>query len=424
MTERVVGYRDVFASGEYRALFSANTLSILGDHLTVVGATFLVYAQTGSPALAAGSFSLPLLAWVVGGPLLSGYADRFPRRRVMIGCDLARAGALPILALPGLPVWALMPLLFMVNLLRPPFQASRAALMPDILHGDRYFVANGLDNVVYQCGHVVGFAAGGALVAAVSVRGALLLDAATFLTSGLLVRVGVRYRPVRPGSGDGSGPRRFAEGVAVVFTDRRLRFYVLLFWVPSAFTYGFEGLASPLAGRYGGGPMTGGLLLAAAPLGLTIGAVVLTRLCPPATRIRLLAPMALLSCAALVTLRLPAPPWLVLVVFTAAGFGSAYAVPLNSLFGQTVPAQYRGRAFGMAVTGVMVLQGGAMALAGLASQWWAPTTVIATSGMLGVVAVSAVLWIAPARARLQDPNNVSRHNGEPVLATQTSPGPS
>jgi hypothetical protein len=41
MTERVVGYRDVFASGEYRALFSANTLSILGDHLTVVGATFL-----------------------------------------------------------------------------------------------------------------------------------------------------------------------------------------------------------------------------------------------------------------------------------------------------------------------------------------------------------------------------------------------
>ena len=58
------------------------------------------------------------------------------------------------------------------------------------------------------------------------------------------------------------------------------------------------------------------------------------------------------------------------------------------------------------------------------SQWWAPTTVIATSGMLGVVAVSAVLWIAPPRARLEDPNPVSRHNGEPVLATQASPGPS
>jgi hypothetical protein len=165
-----------------------------------------------------------------------------------------------------------MPLLFMVNLLRPPFQASRAALMPDVLHGDRYFAANGLDNVVYQCGHVVGFAAGGALVAAVSVRGALLLDAATFLTSGLLVRVGVRDRPVPPGSSDGSGPRRFAAGAAVVFIDRRLRFYVLLFWVPSAFTYGFEGLASPLAGRYGGGPMTGGLLLAESRPGHIAGA--------------------------------------------------------------------------------------------------------------------------------------------------------
>ncbi|WP_326557467.1 MFS transporter [Micromonospora sp. NBC_01796] len=399
MTEHPATYAQVFAVREYRYLFGAYLLSLLGDQLTAITVAYLVYTGTGSASLAAAAFASSYLAWLTGGPLLSGLADRLPRRRLMIGCDLARALLIPLAALPGLSAPTLVGLLFVVNLLRPPFVAARAALMPEVLDGDRYPVANGVDNISAQVVQVVGFAAGGSLVAVFSLRGALLVDAATFLVSALLIIVGVRPRPVpaRPdghGHTSGLGP---AIGLRVIFTDHRLRAYVLVLWLASAFVYAAEGLMAPLAVQYGGGPGTVGLLLAAAPLGMGVGGVVFTRFCPPDVRPRLILPLAALSGAVLVVVWTFPPLWAVLGLLVLAGAGSAFAIPLNALFGRAVPAEYRGRAFGVAITGLAGLQGMAMLLAGLAADHWAATTVIGVSGLLGAVAVLAVVPLWPRR---------------------------
>ncbi|SBT42903.1 MFS transporter [Micromonospora narathiwatensis] len=396
MTERAATYAEVFAVREYRYLFTAYLLSLLGDQLTAVTVAYLVYTGTGSAALAAAGYASSYLAWLAGGPLLSGLADRFPRRRVLIGCDVARALLIPLAALPGVPAPALVALLFMVNLLRPPFVAARAALLPEVLDGDRYPLANGLDNTTAQVVQVLGFAAGGGLVAAFSLRGALVVDAATFLVSAVLIGIGVRPRgfPTRPEGPTRGGP---SVGLRVVFTDRRLRAYVLVLWVASAFTYAAEGLMAPLARQYGGGPETVGLLLAAAPLGTAAGAVILTRWCPPGTRPRLILPLAVLSAALLTVVAFGPPLWIVLGLLVLVGAGSAFAIPLNALFGRAVPTEFRGRAFGVAITGLAGLQGGAMVLAGLAAERWAATTVVGVSGLLGAVAVLALAPLWPHR---------------------------
>jgi len=44
---------------------------------------------------------------IAGGPLLSGLADLFPRRRVMIACDVLRIGTVGLMAIPGMPFPAL-----------------------------------------------------------------------------------------------------------------------------------------------------------------------------------------------------------------------------------------------------------------------------------------------------------------------------
>lgn len=132
----------------------------------------------------------------------------------------------------------------------------------------------------------------------------------------------------------------------------------------------------------------------AAPAGLAVGGVVLTRLCSPPTRLRLVVPLAMMSCAVLVTVWLPLPLWLLLGVFAVAGLTSAYTVPLNALFGAAVPNAYRGRAFGAAVAGGVGLQGVAQVLAGVATDALRPAPVIAVSGLLGTLAVVALipLW--------------------------------
>ena len=114
---------------------------------------------------------------------------------------------------------------------------------------------------------------------------------------------------------------------------------------------------APLARQYGGGAGTVGLLLAAAPLGMALGGVALTRFCPPAARPRLILPLAAMSAGVLTVTWLVPPLWMMLLLLALAGAASAFAIPLNALFGRAVPRQYRGRAFGVAITGLSGLQG-------------------------------------------------------------------
>src|SRR5262245_51548455 len=77
---------------EFRALWLAYAQSIVGDQLARVALSILVFNRTGSPAWTAITYALTFLPALVAGVLLSGLADRHPRREVMMGADLARGG--------------------------------------------------------------------------------------------------------------------------------------------------------------------------------------------------------------------------------------------------------------------------------------------------------------------------------------------
>ena len=391
--DRSASYREVFSVRAYRHLFSANLLSQLGDQLTKVALAVLVFNRTGSPALTAVAYAVAFVPWVVGGPLLSSYADLLPRRQVMVACDVARCGLVAMLAIPGMPIAALIAVLFVANLLAPPFSSSRAAMMPDLLQGDAYVVANGVDNLVRQAAQVVGFLVGGASVLLLRPQGALLADAATFAASALVLLRGVPdLPPATERTTRFSLLRDTGGGMRIVFGDPVLRAYVVLFWAASTFTYAYEGIAVPWARALHGGAGVTGMILASGPLGVAIGALVLTRALGPKARMRLLIPFAVLSVVALVPAAVVDSLPAVLLLLFLAGFGSAFATPLNALFVRAVPAEYRGRAFGVAQSGVQAIQGLAMLAAGGAAVVFAPGAVVGWCGIIGTVAVVGVAW--------------------------------
>ena len=84
-------YRTLFGNAEFSALFAAHVISLLGDVIAAVALTVLVYERTGSPALAALTFSLAFLPYLFAGVLLSALVDRLPARGVLVGCDLLSA---------------------------------------------------------------------------------------------------------------------------------------------------------------------------------------------------------------------------------------------------------------------------------------------------------------------------------------------
>jgi len=128
------------------------------------------------------------------------------------------------------------------------------------------------------------------------------------------------------------------------------------------------------------------------PLGTMIGAVLYVRFARPALRHRLIRPMALLSCLALLPLatdlRLPA----VVALLVLAGFGTAYVIVLNALYIQAVPVTHRARAFAVAASGLTVGQGLATVAAGaLAGVLGNPALTVSLCGLAGAVAMLPTL---------------------------------
>src|SRR6516164_4749802 len=115
-------YRDVLGAREFRVIFVAHVVSMLGNVVAAVALTVLVYQQTRSPALSASVMALSFLPYLVGGTLLGAATDRLPARRVLVACDLASAALAGCMALPGMPLPALLALLFAAGLLSPVYQ--------------------------------------------------------------------------------------------------------------------------------------------------------------------------------------------------------------------------------------------------------------------------------------------------------------
>ena len=321
---------------------------------------------------------------------------------MLIAADAGRAVLVAVMAIPGMPLPLLLALLFVVGLCAPPFESARSALMADVLDGDRYAVATSLTGITLQLAQVGGFLAGGALVAALNPSAALLVDAATFVVSAVWLWARLQPRPApltEGGVPPGSLWREAAAGLRFIGASPRLLAIVGVLWVTTGFLYASEGIAAPLVDALGQGATGVGVLLAANPLGVTIGGLVIARLVSPARRERLVVPLVVLSLAPVVVggvVAATAGPgalgfWVLVGMLFLSGLGAAWSIPLNVAFVQAVPSAYRGRAFGVAASGLAGVQAIGALAAGLAAEELAPPVVVALSGVLGMIAVAPVL---------------------------------
>jgi len=364
---------------------------VAGDQLARVALTLLVYDRTHSALLAAVTFAASVVPAFIGGIALSGLADRLPRRRVMIACDLIRVVLVAVMAVSGIPIAVLVVLLFVVTLIGAPFLSARAALVPDILTGDLYVLGIAVTLTTLQFAQVLGFAIGGAVVGFFGVRVSLLIDAATFAVSALITWIWVRSWPAVQGMAgrrSQSGGSLLA-GLRLVFTSPALRIPMLLGWL-AAFYNVPEGVSAPLAATLGGGAVAVGFILAAPALGASVGAIAFSRFVAPAARARWMSPLAVMACGVLVLFVFRPPLPVALALLVVSGLFDCYQLAANASFVAATPARQRSQAFGIAQGGMSLGQGVAMVVAGAAAERFPPSFVIAASGAIGAVAAIAI----------------------------------
>jgi MFS family permease len=408
-------WRSLFTVREFRALWLAYAASLIGDQLARVAIAVLVYDQTGSALITGSVYAISYVPWLIGGPLLGGLADRYPRRTMMVTCHLGSAVLVAVMAIPQIPLPVLCVLLFLVILLESPFQSARAALIVDVLPDDRYVLASAVTNLTIQGTQVLGFLLGGAAVTLIGSHPALALDSGSYLFSAAVLLLAVRSRPAPHGAhlqGMSSWRQRMKAGAAVVFGDRRIRSLVMLAWL-AAFWVVPEGLAAPYARQFSDSAAVVGLLLAAQPFGAVFGGLVLSRLVRPVRRLELMGPLAVLSCVPLILCALAPPLALTVALLVVSGIGTSYNLPANAAFMQTIPDASRGQAFGLVSAGLVAFQGLSMAAAGAVADVISPPFVVAGAGILGTIAALTFTgvgrkFVATAPARWPEPSPLRR----------------
>jgi predicted MFS family arabinose efflux permease len=392
-----VSFLDVLRVPEFRVLWLADAQSMAGDQLARVALSVLVFERTSSALLTALTYALTFLPALIGGALLSGLADRMPRRRVMIGADLIRAVLLGVMALPGMPLWVVCALLVFAVLAGSPFSAAESALMPEILTGEAFVVGTGLRTITNQLAQLVGFAFGGVAVAAIGAQASIAIDAVTFGLSALLIAVGVRRRPAPTGqsSAELSYLASIAMGARLVLKNPKLRTLLGFSWLLGLYVVP-EGVAPPYAHSLGAGAVGVGLLMAAAPAGTALGTYLFLRFVPTGSRPTWMCGLAVAGGMPLVACWLRPGIEVSIVLWAVSGAAAAYQVQVVTEYVRAIPNSQRAQAIGVAASGLLASQGIGILLGGIvASRFGAASAV----GLAGAVVAGLAVWFTVLWAR-------------------------
>lgn len=408
------GYRDTMRVREFRFLWFGHALSIIGTNLLNIAVSVLVYRATDSAFAAGITLAVTFLPPIIAGPLLSGLADVFPRKQALIVCDLARAVFILAVGVPGIPVWAIWTLLFLSVVPAVPFTAARAALLAEIVQGERYVAGTAIIHLTTQLGMLIGLIAGGFVVSLIGPNTAVMVNAAIFVLSALLVTVGVRTRPAPNTDADGNRSRpglgaMITRGTRLVLTDPRLRTLALMAWVAGLYMVPY-GIANPMADELGAGAGAAGIIMAGPSIGALIGGFLLTRFVPPPTRMRWLGPLTVLASVPLLLWILPLPLWLMVGLLALSGAAASYQIVANATFVLCTPEDGRGLAFGLVAAGLQASQGIGILLGSLLVELFGTSAVITGAGVVGVVlgAVLAATWSRMAEPAIEKMNEAEQ----------------
>jgi predicted MFS family arabinose efflux permease len=177
----------VLRQRDFRLVFGAFAVSVLGDRMVSVALAFAVLGLGGSASdvgIVLAARTLPLVASVLIGGVV---ADRVSRRAVMVVADLARVatqGLLAALLIAGAPpIWAIATLSGLTGAATGFFSPASTGLLPAVVAPEHLQQANGLRATAMSGGEIAGPALAGVLVAAAGPGWALGIDAATFAVS-------------------------------------------------------------------------------------------------------------------------------------------------------------------------------------------------------------------------------------------------
>jgi MFS family permease len=387
------------------ALFTAQFFSLSGNAIALIAIPIIALTETGSPLAAGVAGVFATVPLVIGGALGGVLVDRFGYRASSIVADLA--SGLTIIAIPvldatvGLPFGVLLALVFLGGLLDPPGDTAKTVLVPDLAELARMPLARaaGAQSTVQRTASMVGAGTAGALVAFIGATPALVVDAAGFAVSAVLVTLFVPRRAATSAAALAENEHAkggFVAGIRFIMRSPMIRAIVLLVTLTNAIdvagmtvlkpVYATRVLGEPamlgfMVGCFAAGALTGSALFGA--FGHRYSGRLMFTIC-----FVLCGPPPYLAMA----LEVPLPVLLSVLAFSGLAAGALNPMMSTAMY-HNVPDGMRARVFGATTAGVAASMPLGALLGGVAVEQLGLVPTLVACAVLYFVLASSPLYI-------------------------------
>jgi MFS family permease len=420
------------ANRPFIMLIAAQLVSNVGDWLHFLALLTMVGLKWNATPWEITALSLcmavPLL---LGGPFAGYLSDRYNRKALMIGSDLARAVIVACLMFAD-SLWQVYLLLLVKGMMDVVFSPAKSGKLKEIVPPAQMDAAVGLSSSIEQITKIIGPALGGLLVAGFGISACYLIDSVTYLLSAVILlglpRHGKFKQDIQDANADTQKRQSFRQeiaaglhviiGMPAVFCGMVMLVSVLLV---------LQIADSQIVTLFREIPGINGDLLGwcvgAGGLGTLLSALLVSKLRGGSRPLIFMGSGAVLmgavfASAALITSYVPEGITMYVALFTSfmlAGVGAGLAfIPFQSMLQLRTPEAYTGRVFGTvgSFTSAAVIlgpvAGGALVTAS------GPVPAFFLSGMLTLLLGMALLIL---RTRIERKDAVSVQMQDAAVAS-------
>ena len=399
----------VFVIAQYWVSATPEANPALAEAATAVGLAVPETQAQMITLLATGIYVANTIPAILLGTVAGVWADRWPKRAVMVASNGLRAALVllaPLALVPG-PTWlglgwgywGLVVMTFLESVLTQFFAPAEQATIPLLVPGHLLLAANSLYQATSMAATIVGFALGDPILRLLrNVLGRIGLQGGEFLLLPLCYGVAalaistIRCRETPRPQRDGSVWREIGEGLQVLRERPSVRSamvqLVLLYSLLAALYVLAISLASSIKAL---GPTQFGTLLAMSGIGLAVGALAVAQLGHRFSRRRLAsAGLATIAWSLVLLGQLRGDLPFTLLLCAVLGLGAALlAIPAQTTIQEETPEDQRGKVFGLQNNLINIALSLPLALAG---------TVVSRYGLLPVLWGLAALALLAAIA--------------------------
>lgn len=391
------------------ALFTANTISYVGDVLMGLAIPWFVLQTTGSITKTGLTAFFATLSTVIAVFFGGALADRLGYKYTSVISDLTSGvsvALIPLLsATVGLAFWQLLVLVFFAGLLQAPGMTARYAIIPDLVARTTMPLerANALSDGIRRVSGFIGAPLAGVFITFTGTGSLLWLDAISFFVSALLVGLAVTKTPtVAKGQGVRQYMADLAEGLHFIWRTPLILTITLTLMITNMLDEAHFAVIYPAYVRhFFGSAVVLGTLVAAFGGAAFVGTLIFG-----AIGHRLPRRLTFGLCFILISIRfwimaLVPPLWVLIITNILSGLAAG---PLNPIMytveQEQVPAEMRARVYGTSAAGGYLGMPLGAAASGYLVQW------IGIQGSLLVVGAcylvtTASLLVNPALRKME-----------------------